>query len=203
MKKALRQRRRAFELFASERSFVGLWRLRGSVGLRFAAIEPAYDISADGPRRNLRGLRLLAFAVRLFVGRADERAFDEYVGALLDGRGDTLCQKWPENNDPMPLGFRAPFVICVLPRALCGDRRHGEFRTVAFRLTLLRVRTNEPDESYRGKTFFESPFSAPFSWSTQKRGLLLPKRTAALWEGHVRFGRNRESRRREAAGCRN
>jgi hypothetical protein len=81
--------------------------------------------------------------------RADERAFDEYVSALLDRRSDTLCQKWPEHNDPMPLGFRTPFVICVLPRALCGDRQHGEFRTAAFRLTLLRVRTNEPDESYR------------------------------------------------------
>jgi hypothetical protein len=28
-----------------------------------------------------------------------------------------------------------------------------------------------------------SPFSAPFFWGTQKRGLLLPKRVAALWEG--------------------
>jgi hypothetical protein len=28
-----------------------------------------------------------------------------------------------------------------------------------------------------------SPFSAPFFWSTQKRGLLLPKRAAAFWEG--------------------
>ena len=28
-----------------------------------------------------------------------------------------------------------------------------------------------------------SPFSAPFFWGTQKRGLLLPKRAAALWEG--------------------
>jgi hypothetical protein len=26
--------------------------------------------------------------------------------------------------------------------------------------------------------------SAPFSWSTQKRGLLLPRRAAALWEGN-------------------
>jgi hypothetical protein len=65
----------------SERSVVGLRRLRGSgrVGLWLAAIEPAYDIGANGPGRNLRGLRLPAFAVRLFVGRADERAFDEYV----------------------------------------------------------------------------------------------------------------------------
>ena len=28
-----------------------------------------------------------------------------------------------------------------------------------------------------------SPFSAPFSWGTQKRRLLLPKRAAALLEG--------------------
>ena len=84
----------------SERSFVGPRRLSGSgrVGLWFTAIEPAHDIGADGPRRNLRGLRLLAFAARLFVGRADERAFDEYVSALLDSRGDTLCQKWPEQR---------------------------------------------------------------------------------------------------------
>src|SRR5437773_4472747 len=32
---------------------------------------------------------------------------------------------------------------------------------------------------------------------------LLPKRVAALWEGPVSFGRNRESRSREAAGRRN
>src|SRR5256885_5388620 len=28
-----------------------------------------------------------------------------------------------------------------------------------------------------------SPFSAPFFWGTQKRGLLLPNRAADLWEG--------------------
>ncbi len=28
-----------------------------------------------------------------------------------------------------------------------------------------------------------SPFSAPVFWGTQKRGLLLPKQAAALWEG--------------------
>jgi len=28
-----------------------------------------------------------------------------------------------------------------------------------------------------------SPFSCPIFWGTQKRGLLLPKRAAALWEG--------------------
>ena len=33
-----------------------------------------------------------------------------------------------------------------------------------------------------------SPFSAPFFWGTQKRGLLLPKRAAAFWEG-TRWGK--------------
>ena len=31
-----------------------------------------------------------------------------------------------------------------------------------------------------------SPFSAPFFWGAQRRGLLLPKRAAALWEGTQR-----------------
>ena len=123
----------------------GCWRFR----FRFTAIQPAHDIGTDGPRCNLRGLRLLAFAVGLLVGRADERAFNEHVSALLDGRGHTLCQEWPEYDDSVPLCFRAPFVSCVLPRALCSNREHGELRTVTFRLTLLGVRTNEPDESYR------------------------------------------------------
>ncbi len=35
----------------------------------------------------------------------------------------------------MPLCCGASFVIGVLPRALSGDREHGELRTVAFRLT--------------------------------------------------------------------
>ena len=32
-----------------------------------------------------------------------------------------------------------------------------------------------------------SPFSAPFFWGTQKRGLLLPRRVAAFWEGTKGF----------------
>ena len=49
-----------------------------------------------------------------------------------------------------------------------------------------------------------SPFSAPFFWGSQERGLLLPKRAAALSEGTKWVGerRNRESSRREAAGPR-
>jgi hypothetical protein len=67
------------------------------------------------------------------------------VSAFLDARSDALGQEWPKHNDAMPLDFRAPFIIGVLPRTLRGDRQHGEFRTVAFRLTLLRVGSDESD----------------------------------------------------------
>src|SRR5579859_4383557 len=99
----------------------------GRLRVRFAAIEPAYDIGADGPRRNLRGLRLLAFAVWLFVGRAGERAFDEYVSDLLDVSENGLSQPRAKYRDAMPLDFRDPFVFCVFPGALRGDGKNGEF----------------------------------------------------------------------------
>jgi hypothetical protein len=59
-----------------------------------------------------------------------------------------ICQAWPEQHYPMPLRFRAPLIIGTLPRTLYGDRQHGELRTVAFRLTLLRIGTAISDESY-------------------------------------------------------
>jgi hypothetical protein len=47
-------------------------------------------------------------------------------------------------------------------------------------------------------------FLLHFLGAPEKRGLLLPRRAAAFWEGPERLtGRNRESRRREAAGRRN
>ena len=42
-----------------------------------------------------------------------------------------------------------------------------------------------------------------FPEASKSERLLLPKQVAAFWEGTVLFGRNRESRRREAAGRRN
>ena len=90
------------------RPFGCLPRSSGSSRFRlgFAAIELAHDGGADGPRSDLGRRRFLALAVRPLVGRADEFAFDEDVSALLDSRSDTLCQKWPEHNDP---DFSAPF----------------------------------------------------------------------------------------------
>src|SRR6266550_2486436 len=91
---------------------------------------------------------------------------------LLDGPSDVICQAWPEQNYPVPLCFKTPLTIGVLPRALCGHGEHGELRRVALRVMLLRVRTNKPDKSYRIDRYdiFESPFSAPFSWGTQSEG---------------------------------
>jgi hypothetical protein len=85
----------------------------------------------------------------------------------------------------MPLGFGAPLIIGVLPRALCGDREHGELRTVAFRLTLPRVRTNKPDESYGiDKTFFYLFFLPRFLLGTREsEGTWSRRLASALWEG--------------------
>jgi hypothetical protein len=104
-----------------------------SIRLGSAAIELAHGFSANRPRRDLRSRGLLAFGP--LVGRADEAAFDEDMAA------------WAEDRDAMPLGLADPFVFGVLPGALRSDGKNDELRTVAFRLTLLRVGTNEPYES--------------------------------------------------------
>jgi hypothetical protein len=46
-------------------------------------------------------------------------------------------------------------------------------------------------------------FLPHFPGAPRSERLLLPRRAGALWEGPVPFGRNRESRSREAAGRRN
>ena len=63
----------------SERSLVGLGRWLAGRSLQFllVAIELAHHIGVNGPRCDLRSLRLLAFAVGLLVGRANEGALDK------------------------------------------------------------------------------------------------------------------------------
>src|SRR5580765_8872473 len=78
-----------------------------------AAVELAHNIGANRPRSDLRGLGLLAFAVRLLVGRADEAAFDQDVSAFPDAVENGLGQARAKNRDAMPLDFRDPFVFCV------------------------------------------------------------------------------------------
>ena len=67
---------------------------------------------------------------------------------LLDSGEDVLGEPGAEDRDAMPLGLRGPFVLGVFPGAPRGDREHGELRTIAFRLTLLWIRADEPNESY-------------------------------------------------------
>src|ERR1700738_5299482 len=50
---------------------------------------------------------------------------------------------------------------------------------------------------------FFSFFLPHFPGAPRSERPLLPRRADALWEGPVQFGRNRESRSREAAGRRN
>jgi hypothetical protein len=62
------------------------------LGFWLPTVEFAYDIVANRPRSDRRGLGLLAFDVRLPVGRADEAAFDEDMSAFLDGSENSLSQ---------------------------------------------------------------------------------------------------------------
>ena len=84
---------------ASERRLARIRRLRGRgrLGLGFIAVELAHDVRANRPRRDLGRLRLLAFAVRLLVSRADEAALDEDVRALFDRGEDVLGEPWTED----------------------------------------------------------------------------------------------------------
>ena len=107
--------------------------------LGFAAIELAHDVGADGPRSDLGRRRLLAFAVRPLVGRADEFAFDEDMRAFLDRRGHMVGQPRTKYHNPMPLGLEGPFVLAGLPGALGGEGKNGEF-CPAIPLALLRSR---------------------------------------------------------------
>jgi hypothetical protein len=68
--------------------------------------------------------------------------------AFLDGASHMLRQAWPEEHDAVPLGFRTPLVVGILPGALRGDGKDGEFRTAIPRLPLFRIGPNEADESY-------------------------------------------------------
>ena len=123
----------------------------GCNGFRFgfAAAELADDIGANAPERLLVGLRFLAFAVSAFVRGANEAALDENVRTFLDRSRNVFGEPRAEHADAMPLGFRRPFVIGVLPRPLRCDGQNGELRAVVVpRLTLLRVCADEADDRH-------------------------------------------------------
>src|SRR5260370_21241761 len=115
----------------------------------FAAVEFPDDIGANAPESLLVGLLFLAFAVSAFVSRADQAALAEDMRSFLDRRRHVFGEPRPEHADAMPLRFRRPFVVGVLPRPLRGDGKNGELRTVIVpRLTLLRVCADEADDRH-------------------------------------------------------
>src|SRR5580704_3644406 len=176
----------------------------GSDGLRFrfVAVEPAHGIGVNGPRGDLRGGGLLAFP-RTLVGRTDQAAFHQNVRALPDIVEDVLRQARAEDRDPVPLGLRNPFVFGVFPRALRGDRKHGEFWAVALRLALLGIGSGESYDGYGIEIHVFLLFLPHFPEAPQSEGRCSQSERLHSGRDPRSLGTNRESRGREAAGRRN
>jgi hypothetical protein len=150
MKKALRPEPEGLFASLSERHFARFGTRFGGRRrdrrLRLRAAEPADGVGANAPEDgDLRGLGLLGFAILALVFRTDEDAVHEDVVALVEGVGNGLAEA-VEGHNAVPLGFRLPLVVRVLPRLLRGDGQHGEVRAVAADLPLLRVFPEEADE---------------------------------------------------------
>jgi hypothetical protein len=62
--------------------------------------------------------------------------------ALVKRRRNALAQAVPGDH-AMPLGFRGPSVVRVLPRPLRGDGKNGERCVIRTRLASLRVLADE------------------------------------------------------------
>src|SRR5271157_5583897 len=132
MKHLLEQRAARFGAVASVGAGRSRWRVR------LGTAQPTHGIRAHAPERDLRGLGLLALAVLALVLRTDEHAIDKNVVALVESVGDRRAET-VERDYAVPLGFRLPLVVRVLPRLLRGDREDREGVSVAAHLPLLRV----------------------------------------------------------------
>lgn len=77
-----------------------LWLCRDRSRIRDAVlvsvVERANDIGANGPRGD-HGV-LLAFGIGLFVGRADEPAFNKHVIAFEEVCGNALAEAIPGDH---------------------------------------------------------------------------------------------------------
>ena len=146
--KALRPKPEGLRWSPSERRIVrGRFRARcRRRSFSFRSAEPPHGVGADAPEDgDFRRLGLLGLAVLALILRANEHPVDEDVVALVKRIGDGLAEA-VERDDAVPLGFRLPLVVRVLPRLLRGDRQHGEIHAVAADLPLFRVLAEEADE---------------------------------------------------------
>jgi hypothetical protein len=109
-----------------------------------ATVELAHHVSANGPRGDRGGRGLCVFSIRTLVSRTDQAAFDQDVRALFDCPRDVFRESWAEYANTVPLGFRGPFVLRVLPGSPGGDRKNCEVCPVAARLTPFWVGSTNP-----------------------------------------------------------
>ena len=207
-KKALRPKPEGLRAPLSERRAGGLgsgFRAGRRGDFRFGPAEPAHGVGAHAPEDgDLRGLSLLGLAVLALVLGADKLSVNKDMVAFVQRVRDGLAEA-VEDDDAVPLSSGLPLVVRVLPRLLRGDGQHGEIRAVAADLPLLRVLAEEADELDVIEIHDLFLHFCPTSLGHPRaEWILLPRRAAAFREGPKRFrGRNRESRRREAAGRRN
>src|SRR5579859_313754 len=97
---------------------------------RFRTAEPPNGIRPDAPEDGeLRGFRFLGLAVLALVLRADELSINKDMVTLLERVRDGLAEA-VEGHDAVPLGFRLPLLIRILPRLLCGDGQHRKIGAV-------------------------------------------------------------------------
>ena len=102
-----------------------------SGAFRFGAIQPTHGICAHAPEDGeLCRLRFLGLAVLALVLRADELSVNKDMVALVERVREGFAEA-VEGHDAVPLGFRLPLVVRVLPRLLRSDGQHGEIRAVA------------------------------------------------------------------------
>src|SRR5882724_7943992 len=131
-------KRRSVQRIPGVSAIAGVGCRRSRWRLRLGTAQPAHGIRAHAPERDLRGLGLLALAVLALILRTDEHSIDKNVVALVESVGECRCEA-VERDNAVPLGFRLPLVVRVLPRLLRGDRKNREGVSVAAYLALLRV----------------------------------------------------------------
>ena len=122
-------------------------RRAGSDCLRLfvCAVQLADRVGANGPRDLLHRDVFLALAHFTVERAADKRAFNQDVIAFAERCSDVFTEAVPDDN-AVPLGFRVPLVLRVLPGPLRGDREDGVERAVALDLATLGILPDEADD---------------------------------------------------------
>ena len=116
--KALRPKPEGKEFQTISKRCIFRRRLRGRSlcrRFRFCPAQPPDGIRADAPEgSDFRRLRFLRLSVLALVLRADELSVNKDMVALPERVRDGLAEA-VERDDAVPLGFRLPLFVRVLP----------------------------------------------------------------------------------------